>query len=126
MAISVEAELPNSEIANAQLRAEMEAQAISLGKSQAQVTSLTAEVKQARSEAMYTQNAYRGIELQCKDLVAQRDNAINDGKGLRGQLSQSQARCTQFEKRLKVLETELERLKQMMRSAREALDGSAL
>jgi septation ring formation regulator EzrA len=136
MATSVETRLRTSEAANDLLRAEITTQNRSLElyqarvaanhQLQAQVTSLTAEVSRINNECSYSQNAYRGIQVQYNDLRTQHTNALNDGEGLHEQLRQSQSRCTQAEKRSKVLETEVERLQRKMGEVRKALDDPSL
>ncbi|KAG9194737.1 hypothetical protein G6011_04772 [Alternaria panax] len=133
---SVDARLRTSEVANDLLRAEIATQIRSLELYQARVTAdhqleskvadLVAEVSRVKNEAMYSQNAYRGIQAQYDDLRVQHINALNDTKGLHERLRQDRSRLIQADKRSKVLETEVERLKRKMNEAREALDDSSL
>jgi chromosome segregation ATPase len=136
MATSVAAWLRASQAANDQLRAEIATQTRSLevyqkmvtanSQLQAQVTSLTAQLNRVNSESMFSQDAYRGMQAQYDDSRVQHVNALNDREGLREQLRQSQSRSVQAEKRLTVLETEVDRLKRKMREAREGLDDIIL
>jgi chromosome segregation ATPase len=136
MAISVAARLRTIQAANDQLRVEIVTQTRSLeihqkrvtanSQLQAQVTSLTAQVNRVNNASTFSQNANCGIRAQYADLTVQYANALNDGEGLREQLQPSQSRSVQAEKRLTVLETEVERLKQKMREAREGLDDTIL
>jgi len=135
MAISAEARLANSERTNAPLRAEIDTQARPVEQLRAQMTvnrqlsaqvnGLTAEINRVKSESMFSQNAYRGIQVQHDELAELHANTLNNENALRDQLDQTQARCAQAERRSKVLEKEVEGLKQRMRRAGEALDVSA-
>jgi chromosome segregation ATPase len=132
----VDARLRGSEEANNLLRAEIathrrslelyQTKVLASNQLQAQVTGLTAEVSRLKHDAAYSQSAYRGIQVQYDDLRVQHLNALNHGKGLHEQIQQSQSRCMQAEERSRVLETELVRLKQKMKEAREALDDNSL
>jgi septation ring formation regulator EzrA len=136
MTTSVQAQLWDSQAENSQLKANIEMQRRSIEllqarvavnhQLQAQVKSLTAEVSHINSELTYSRNAYRGIQVQHDDFVVRHTKALDDAKGLREQFDQSQSRCAQAEKRLTVLETELESLRNKMRKAREVLDDSGL
>ncbi|KAI4622870.1 uncharacterized protein J4E87_005963 [Alternaria ethzedia] len=133
--ISAEARLANSERANAQPRAEIDTQARAVGQLRAQMTvnhqllakvnGLTAEISRVKNESMFSQNAYRGIQVQHDELAELHANTLNNENALRDQLGQIQARCAQAERRSKVLEKEVEGLKQRMRRAGEALNISA-
>ncbi|KAI4650761.1 hypothetical protein J4E93_003118 [Alternaria ventricosa] len=92
---------------------------------QAQVAGLTAEIGRVKNEGMFSQNAYRGIQVQYDELAERHANTLNNENALRDQLSQIQARCAQAERRSKLLEKEVDGLKQRMRRAAEALDASA-
>jgi len=135
MATSAEARLANSERTNTPLRAEIDTQARAVEQLRAQMTvnhqllaqvnGLTAEISRVKNESMFSQNAYRGIQVQYDELAERHANTLNNENALRDQLGQIQARCAQAERRSKVLEKEVEGLKQRMRRAGEALDVSA-
>jgi septation ring formation regulator EzrA len=136
MTTSVQAQLWASQAENSQLKANIDTQRKSIEllearvavnhQIQAQVKSLTVEVSRINNELTYSRNAYRGIQVQHDDFVVRHTKVLDDAKGLGEQFSQSQSRCIQAEKRLTVLEMELEALRNKMRKAREALDDSAL
>lgn len=135
MATRVEARISNSERENTNLRAEIDTQTMTAEQLrvqtavnyqlQAQVARLTAEISRVKNESIFSQDAYRGIQSQYDELVERHANTINEDNGLRDQFSQSQACFVQAEKRSKVLEKEVEGLKQRMRKAGEALDVAA-
>ncbi|KAI4623851.1 hypothetical protein J4E80_003663 [Alternaria sp. BMP 0032] len=135
MTISAEARLANSERTNAPLRAEIDTQARAVEQLRAQMTvnrqlsaqvnGLTAEISRVKNESMFSQNAYRGIQVQHDELAERHANTLHNENALRDQLGQTQARCAQAERRSKALEKEVEGLKQRMRRAGEALDISA-
>ncbi|KAI4703974.1 hypothetical protein J4E81_001038 [Alternaria sp. BMP 2799] len=135
MTNSAEARLADSERLTAQPRSESDAQARAVERLRAQMTvnrqlsaqvnGLTAEISRVKNESMFSQNAYRGIQVQYDELAERHANTLNTENALRDQLGQIQARCAQAERRSKVLEKEVEGLKQRMRRAGEALDVSA-
>jgi len=135
MAISAETRLANSERVTAQPRLESDAEARAVEQLRAQMTvnhqllakvnGLTAEICRVKNESMFSQNAYRGIQVQRDELAEIHANTLNNENALRDQLGQIQARCAQAERRSKALEKEVEGLKQRMRRAGEALDVSA-
>ncbi|KAI4669220.1 uncharacterized protein J4E79_001263 [Alternaria viburni] len=132
---TAEARLANSERTNTPLRAEIDTQARAVEQLRAQMTvnhqllaqvnGLTAEISRVKNESMFSQNAYRGIQVQYDELAERHANTLHNENALRDQLGQIQARCAQAERRSKVLEKEVEGLKQRMRRAGEALDVSA-
>jgi len=135
MTNSAEARLADSERLTAQPRSESDAQARAVERLRAQMTvnrqlsaqvnGLTAEISRVKNESMFSQNAYRGIQVQHDELAELHANTLNNENALRDQLGQTQARCAQAERRSKVLEKEVESLKQRMRRAGEALNISA-
>ena len=135
MTNSAEARLADSERLTAQPRSESDAQARAVERLRvqmtvnrqlsAQVNGLTAEISRVKNESMFSQNAYRGIQVQHDELAELHANTLNNENALRDQLGQTQARCAQAERRSKVLEKEVESLKQRMRRAGEALNISA-